>query len=178
MVYYCLLIILLFLIFFYRKPSVMIIRNNEDIVYSPAYGKIMDIIYNKDNTIRIPIFLSPVDIHYQLYPIGGILTNILYDNTGKYELAYKVNKSNQNEKAIHTIINKHGEFKIFQIAGTIVRRINYFNKPITKINTGELLGIIHFGSRVDIIIPNANNFNLNVTKGDRVSGMNTILGYY
>ena len=115
MVYYCLLIILLFLIFFYRKPSVMIIRNNEDIVYSPAYGKIMDIIYNKDNTIRIPIFLSPFDIHYQLYPIGGILTNILYDNTGKYELAYKVNKSNQNEKAIHTIINKHGEFKIFQI---------------------------------------------------------------
>ena len=99
-------------------------------------------------------------------------------NRGVQKPVCTINKSNQNEKAIHTIINKHGEFKIFQIAGTIVRRINYFNKPITKINTGELLGIIHFGSRVDIIMPNANTFNLKVKKGDRVSGMNTILGYY
>lgn len=169
---------MLFLIFFYRKPTLKIIQYNEDIVYSPGYGTIMDITYNKDNTIRIPIFLSPFDIHYQIYPISGILTNILYDNTGKYELAYKVNKSNKNEKAIHTILNKHGEFKIFQIAGTLVRRISYFNKPITKINTGEFLGMIHFGSRVDIIIPNANRFNLSVKKGDKVSGIETILGYY
>ena len=175
--YYMILLLILFLIFFYRKPLIQLLPYNEDVVYSPAYGTIMDIIY-KDNTIHIPIFLSPFDIHYQIVPIGGILTDVKYDNTGKFELAYKINKSSKNEKVIHTILNKHGIFKIYQIAGTLVRRITWYNNPIKKLITGELLGLIKFGSRVDIIIPNANKFNINVKKGDKVKGINTILGYY
>jgi len=176
---YCIIIVLLisFLLFFYRKPQLNLIQNNEDIVYSPGYGTIMDIIY-KDNTIHIPIFLSPLDIHYQIVPIGGVLTDVVYDNTGKFEIAYKVNKSNDNEKVIHTIVNKHGTFKLYQIAGILVRRISYYNNPPKKLITGELLGLIKFGSRVDIIIPDANNFKLNVKKGDKVKGISTILGYY
>jgi|UniRef100_A0A6C0HE89 phosphatidylserine decarboxylase len=175
--YYVIFLLMLFLIFFYRKPSIKLLPYNEDVVYSPAHGTIMDIIY-KNNTVHIAIFLSPFDIHYQIVPITGVLTDVKYDNTGKFELAYKVNKSNKNEKAIHTILNKHGIFKIYQIAGTLVRRIVWYNNPIKKIITGELLGLIKFGSRVDIIIPNANNFKINVKKGDKVKGINTVLGHF
>jgi phosphatidylserine decarboxylase len=166
------------LINYYKKPSLKIIKNNTDHVYSPAYGKIMDIIYNDDGTLTIPIFLSITDIHYQMFPISGELLDVKYDATGKFNIAYKINKSNQNEKAIHTIKNKNGIFKVYQIAGLVARRIYYFNEPVKKIECGELLGFIDKSSRVDIVIPNATNFQLLVNKGDKVYGTNTLLGYY
>ena len=167
-----------FVAFFFRKPKNIIRLFNEDDVYSPAYGKIMDVIYNNDNTITIPIFLSILDIHYQNFPISGTLIDVQYDNTGIFEIAYKMNKSNMNEKVIHTIVNKNGTFKVYQIAGLIARRINYYNKPICNIENGDKLGIIYFGSRVDIIIPNADKFNLFVNKNDYMSGTHTLLGTF
>jgi phosphatidylserine decarboxylase precursor-related protein len=169
---------LLKLINYYKKPSLKILENNTDYVYSPAYGKIMDVIYNDDGTIIIPIFLSITDIHYQMFPISGELLDVTYDATGQFNVAYKRNKSNNNEKAIHTIKNKNGVFKVYQIAGLVARNIYYFNNPVKKIECGELLGFIDKGSRVDIIIPNATNFKLLVNKGDKVYGTNTLLGYY
>ncbi len=170
--------IISFLIFFYRKPINIIRVNNENEVYAPAYGKIMDIIYNSDNTLTIPIFLSIFDIHRQNFPISGKIIDVQYDHNGKFELAYKINKSNTNEKVIHSIVNKNGTFKIIQIAGFLARRIKYYNNPNTVIQSGEELGLILFGSRVDIIIPNADKFSLFVKKNDHTYGSNTLLGHF
>ena len=172
------LIIALFLAFFYRKPNNLIRLNNEDDVYAPSHGTIMDIIYNSDNTITIPVFLSVLDIHRQTFPISGLILDVQYDNTGKFELAYKINKSNLNEKVIHTVINKNGIFKIIQISGLLARRIKYYNNPNTYIQNGSDLGLIHFGSRVDLIIPNADKFSLFVKKNDIMHGTSTLIGKY
>lgn len=179
-------IILFFTIFFlvfYRCPIPLIRKSNEDYVYGPGFGRVMKITQEGDN-IFIAIFLTPLDIHYQFSPLSGIIKDIKYDRTGKFSLAYELNKSNENEKAITTITNKHGDFTVYQIAGFLVRRITTFFDVGQKVECGEKMGLIHFGSRVDIIIPKKSkdtkykDFILNVKEGDYVSGFNTLLGYY
>ncbi len=176
--YLIIAVIVLFLAFFYRKPTNIIRINNEDDVYAPAHGTIMDIIYNSDNTITIPIYLSLLNNHRQNFPISGNVLDIQYDNTGKFNLAYKINKSNINEKVIHTVINKNGTFKIIQIAGFLAKRISYYDTRNTYVQNGSDLGLIHFGSRVDLIIPNADKFTLFVKKNDITDGTNTLIGKY
>lgn len=172
------IIIALFYFFFYRYPTPIIRKNNQDKVYSPGFGKIMKIIKQNDNTLFIAIFLSPLDVHYQYYPISGTIKDLKYDHTGNFNLAYELNKSNNNEKIITTISNKHGNFIIYQIAGYLVRRITQYGKVNQQIDSGEPLGLIHFGSRVDIIIPNASQFNLQVKEGQYMYGFKSLLGYY
>lgn len=169
---------MIFLLYFYREPPLNIRYNDEDNVYSPACGTVMDVIYQDDNSLLIPIFLSIFDIHQQTFPVSGLITEIKHDETGRYNIAYKVNKSNENEKIIHTITNKNGIFKVYQIAGLLARRINYYNDPLTRIESGQKLGLIHFGSRVDIIIPKANEFQLQIKKGQKVNGSRTLIGKY
>jgi len=171
-------VILLFLAFFYRYPRENIREGNVDQVYSPAYGKIMSIKRRDDNTLYIAIFLSPLDIHYQFFPVSGKVKDIEYDATGKFELAYELNKSNENEKCIHVINNRHGDFILYQIAGFLVRRISPYDKVGETYNSGEKLGLIHFGSRVDLIIPKADVFQLYVKEGDYMSGSESLIGEY
>jgi len=174
------LIIICALLFFYRYPFFKSHPLNEKNhkVFSPAYGRIMDINKLENGDIYIAIFLSPLDIHYQFAPIDGLVSNIEYDANGKFELAYNLNKSRENEKVIYTIANNRGTFKVYQIAGKLVRRITPFKKIGDKLKTGDTLGIIHFGSRVDIIIPNHNgDFQINVFMNQKLD-KNTILGQY
>lgn len=170
--------ILLLLAFFYRYPTETIRERNVDQVYSPAYGKILSIKRRSDNTLYIAIFLSPLDIHYQFFPISGKVKDIIHDHTGKYELAYELNKSNDNEKCIHIINNKHGDFILYQIAGFLVRRISPYDKVGEIYESGEKLGLIHFGSRVDLIIPKADVFQLYVKEGDYMSGSESMIGEF
>lgn len=179
MIEWVLIILLLCLIYFYRYPKKILRGMDEKFVFSPAYGTIYDIQRNaNDNTLFIAIFLSPLDIHFQFTPIAGVIENIDYDYTGKFELAYDLNKSRNNEKVITTIKNSRGVFKVYQIAGYFVRRITNYLQENTKVQSGEDLGLIHFGSRVDLIIPNASNFNLLARVGQTVSGSESIIGYY
>ena len=171
-------VILLFLAFFYRYPRENIREGNQDRVYSPAYGKIMSIKRRDDNTLYIAIFLSPLDIHYQFFPVSGKVKDIEYDATGKFELAYELNKSNENEKCIHVINNKHGDFIVYQIAGFLVRRISYYDKVGETYESGECIGIIKLGSRVDLIIPKADVFRLYVKEGDYMSGSESLIGEF
>ena len=175
-----LFIIIISLVYFYRYPFwIPIGYRSDNTVYSPAFWTIIDVRQMQEGHYFIAIFLSPFDIHYQFSPIEGKLIDIKYDETGQFNLAYDLNKSVQNEKAIYTIQHKRwGIFTIYQIAGKIVRRISIFRKKDDYVKSGELLGLIHFGSRVDIIIPNYyNNFYLDIRKGQKVN-MNTILGKY
>ena len=173
-------IFILFLLYtlFHRSPS-FISQNNDNIIYSPAFGKIIAINYN-NNYIHIIIFLSPLDVHIQYIPINGIILNQIYDRSGKYNLAYKINKSNNNEKLI-TILKPNiniPNIYIYQIAGKYVRRIkSYISFYPQKVLNKQKLGIIKLGSRVDLILP-SQNLHLLVKNGDKVYGPNTIIGFY
>ena len=83
-----------------------------------------------------------------------------------------------NEKCIHVIRNKYGAFTVYQIAGFLVRRISPYDVVGQEAVSGKCMGLIHFGSRVDIIIPQRDRFKLQVAEGDYVSAEDTVLGYY
>ena len=168
-------IILLFLIFFYRDPYFKA-SYKDNIISSPSYGTIKSIIKTKDN-IHIIIFLGVLDVHIQYYPINGTVINHTYDPSGKFNLAFNLNKSKYNEKMITEIDTKYGQVYVTQIAGYLVRRISCPNKIGQKVNATNKLGMIKFGSRVDLKIP-ANDFNLSCKVGDKVFGGQTILGNY
>ena len=170
----CLIVGALF--FFYRFPKERT-HSEADKVYSPAYGRIMKITKQEDGTLYIAIFLSPLDIHYQFFPVSGYVKQVDYDHTGKFELAYELNKSNANEKCIHVINNEYGDFTIYQIAGFLVRRISPYDKVGQTAVSGKCMGLIHFGSRVDIIIPQEYRFKLRVKEGDYVEAT-SVLGSY
>jgi phosphatidylserine decarboxylase len=105
----------------------------------------------KDNKINISIYLNILNNHTQIYPVNGVLLKTIYDKTGKFELANDIRKSRFNEKKIHTIkMENGGEVKITQIAGFFPRRIVSTKKVNEKVMAGEYLGMIKFGSRVDL----------------------------
>lgn len=175
-----------FFIYFNRHPDIDIIPTevSDEHILAPSYGTIKKIIHNQDN-IHIVIFLSPKDVHVQYYPIRGTVTYQHHDMTGQFELAYELGKSSKNEKMITHIKPKIDipEIKIYQIAGYFVRRIETELKYVgEKVEPSQKLGMIKFGSRVDIIIPNANantnkhSIQLNVHEGMEIKGPHTVLG--
>lgn len=171
-------ILILFLLYFYRKPHITLRPSEQDIIRSPAFGHIMDVTYQDDNTIFIAIFLSPTDIHYQLNPCNAVIEDVQYDPTGQFNLAFDLNKSRENEKAIISYRIPQGILKVYQIAGFLVRRIKTYVKPGDAVVSGDFSGMIQFGSRVDMIIPNADQFELLVEKGQYMTGSDTVIGLY
>jgi phosphatidylserine decarboxylase len=177
------LILLLFFIFFWsyfhREPRLIPQSIENEIILSPAYGTIYEII-EEDEKIHIVIILNLFDIHTQYYPINGKVINQIYDVNGKFELVYELFKSRMNEKIITTIQPNLNISLIIvqQIAGMFVRRIEttLINLP-EQIKAGEKMGRIKFGSRVDLILPKE-NLILNISKGDKVYGPNTFIGKY
>jgi phosphatidylserine decarboxylase len=144
-----LVIALIILAIFYRyKPHTK--RYGDNVIISPADGTI-SYLKQKDNKINISIYINFLNDHTQIYPVNGVLLKTIYDNTGKFELANDVRKTRLNEKKIHTIKMENGiEVKISQIGGFFVRRIVSVKKVNEKVMAGEYLGMIKFGSRVDL----------------------------
>ncbi len=169
---------LLLILWFFRNPKRNVTTNSEQIL-SPADGKIVDI--NKvdekeffnDKRIRVSIFLSPLNIHVNRYPVSGEVTYSKHHH-GNYIVAWHPKSSEKNERTSVVIKNKKfGEILYRQIAGTVARRIvNYAQKNI-HVKQGEDSGFIKFGSRVDLFLPL--NTDVKVKVGDKVKGGITII---
>ncbi len=168
----------LLILWFFRNPKRNVTTNSEQIL-SPADGKIVYI--NKvdekeffnDKRIRVSIFLSPLDVHVNRYPVSGEVTYSKHHH-GNYIVAWHPKSSEKNERTSVVIKNKKfGEILYRQIAGTVARRIvNYAQKNI-HVKQGEDSGFIKFGSRVDLFLPL--NTDVKVKVGDKVKGGITII---
>jgi len=172
------LIIFVFILWFFRNPKRDIIKNTE-LILSPADGKIISIKevyeqeYFKEKKIQISIFLSPLDIHVNRYPVSG---KILYSkyHKGKYLVAWHPKSSEKNERTTVVIENKKfGKIMYRQIAGAVARRIVNYAKVDTYVEQGDDSGFIKFGSRVDIFL--SKDCELKVNVGDRVKGGITVI---
>jgi phosphatidylserine decarboxylase len=170
-------IVLIFLIYFFRKPDYKSTTLPNDII-SPAFGKITNIIYD-NNKILISIFLSVFDPHIQYVPLAGKLETIKYI-PGKFNAANFFKKTRYNERCSYYFNTKYGKIIVTQIAGMIARKIVSFIKPNNYFKKGTELGMIKFGSRVDLIIINTNNyiFRPSCNEGDYVYGNKTVLGSF
>ena len=175
------LFIFLFLAQFFRNPNIKISRN-EDILYSPAEGKIVIIDnvfedeYFKANKLQVSIFMSPLNVHVNRNPISGVVDYYKY-HPGKYLLAWHPKSSKLNERNTIVIKSKKNiKILMRQIAGTVARRIKCYIKKGDKVNQCEEFGFIKFGSRVDLFLPL--DFKLNIKLGDKTYAGITKIGKF
>jgi phosphatidylserine decarboxylase len=160
-----------FCTYFFRDPE-RIFRGTDHQVASPADGKVIWI--RKVNDLEaISIFMSPLDVHVNRAPVSGKISKIEYMK-GKFMVAYDERASIDNERNAITI--DHGDVPIsfVQIAGILARRIICWRKPGDVLGTGDRIGLIKFGSRVDVFLPAGSR--IMVEKGQRVRAGESIIG--
>ena len=163
-----------FLLWFFRDPD-RVIPGEAGVLVSPADGKVTDVsplISNGDAQLRISIFLSVFDVHVNRSPITGIVRDIRY-HKGKFVNAMNATSAELNEQNVVTV-EGDGQIVVFkQIAGLLARRIVFNKKVGDRVERGERVGLIKFGSRVDVLLDAS--AALEVKIGDRVKGGSSVL---
>ena len=159
-------IITIVLILFFRDPKRRIGKG----IVACADGKIREIINLKDDDvgdcIRISTFMNLYNVHVNRLPLAGTIKNIVHFK-GFHLPAFK-KESEKNERVKIIVYTKIGIIKIIQIAGTLARRIIPYIQKGDKLKKGEKIGIIKFGSRVDVYLPIKNIKIIKVKKGEMV----------
>jgi len=168
-----------FTLFFFRDPLRRLpegIKENE--IISPADGKVMMIEETEENYFlkskakMIGIFLSPLNVHVNRIPVSGTVEYHQYVK-GKYIAAFNHKSSEKNERTLIGINGKSFKVLFKQIAGFVARRIVCELRTGRKVKIGEKFGMIKFGSRVDVFVPE--NSIIKVSVNQKVKGGETIL---
>lgn len=164
---------LLIILQFFRSPK-RDFKLKEGDVISPADGKVVVIEeveeteYLKEKRIQISVFMSPVNVHINRYPISGVLNYFKY-HPGLYLVAWHPKSSTENERTTFVVEDAKGRKVLFrQIAGALARRIVAYGKEGDKVSQTEECGFIKFGSRVDIFVPVGTTIHSKL--GDTVKG--------
>ena len=166
-----LLVLLGFVAYFFRDPERSITRDTS-IIVSPADGRVVRI-EKQGTATRISIFLSIFDVHVNRSPIGGTVTEVEY-RKGQFRAAFKNRASLENERNTLTIQGDGFEIACSQIAGFLARRIVCWKKPGDQVQKGERIGLIRFGSRVDLLLPEEVSPTIQV--GDKLQGGSSSIG--
>jgi len=166
----------LFCLYFFRDPE-RVIPEGANLVLSPADGKVVGVAEGADGPIgpgatQLSIFLSIFDVHVNRAPIGGRIERVEY-HAGEFLPAFDDKASMRNEQ--NTVVVRDGEVRVAfkQIAGLIARRIVFKKRLDDAVLRGERVGLIKFGSRVDVFLPAGSR--LRVKRGDRVAGGSSVL---
>jgi len=156
---------------------------DEDVVLAPADGKVMHAgapqpgVAPAGDWQQVSIFLSVFDVHINRAPYGGRVTDVTY-RPGKWLAAYKFESAIQNERSDITVEREVGgrtRTVVFrQIVGAVARRVVTRVRPGDTVATGERIGLMKFGSRMDVFVPP--EVALDVAKGDRTVAGETVLG--
>jgi phosphatidylserine decarboxylase len=164
----------LFVLYFFRDPDRRITGDDCDVV-SPADGRVVVIaeepLDGRKGT-RISIFLAVWNVHVQRAPLAGRITRVDY-RPGRFYAAMRARASEENEQNVFRLETQTGEVMFKQIAGWIARRVVAWKKPGDTVARGERVGMIRFGSRVDIWLPAG--AEIRVRKGENVAGGSTVL---
>ena len=177
-----LVLLAVWLLVFFRDPVRMGPRG-EQFVIAPADGKVVDIAVVEEPTYlaaqatRISIFMSVFDVHVNRYPATGAVELVRY-HRGKFLHAASDKASLDNEQSSVGLRSVGGPVLVRQIAGLIARRIVTDGKPGDRVHQGERLGMIRFGSRVDVFLPLAARAAVRVAVGERVRAGATLLAEY
>jgi phosphatidylserine decarboxylase len=165
-----------FFLWFFRDPERAIPQEPGALV-SPADGKVTDVsVVNTENgkQARISIFLSVFDVHVNRSPIAGVIRDVRYQR-GKFLDARTPGCAEQNEQNIVTLEGDGQRIVFKQIAGLLARRIVFTPMLGDRLERGQRVGLIKFGSRTDVLFDAA--ARLNVKVGDHVEGGASILAY-
>jgi phosphatidylserine decarboxylase len=165
-----------FFLWFFRDPE-RAIPQDAGAVVSPGDGRVTDVsavTMAARQQMRISIFLSVFNVHVNRSPITGIIRDVRYQR-GKYLNAMNKTSAELNEQNIVTV-EGDGQTVIFkQIAGLLARRIVFHHKVGDRLERGQRVGLIKFGSRVDVVLDASARPNVKI--GDRVKGGASVLAY-
>ena len=162
----------LFTTFFFRDPDRRVLQD-PGLVVSPADGKVVQVIPAPagnpfgPGAWQVSIFLSVFDVHVNRAPIAGRIADVAY-HKGEFLPAFDDKASLRNEQNTVTIQDGAARVVFKQIAGLIARRIVFSKRVDDQVARGERVGLIKFGSRVDVFL--ASEARIRVTVGDRVQG--------
>ena len=172
-------LLLVFSLNFFRDPDRKI-PEGDNIIIAPADGKVTTITTINDPDVGeksklISIFLNVFDVHANRVPISGKVISVNHKE-GQFVTAFRHDAADVNEQTTTLFDTSLGAVKVKQIAGLIARRILCYAKSGEKMNKGDRLGFIMFGSRTDVIFPPSVNVLIKV--GQRVVGTETIIGNF
>lgn len=164
-----------FFLWFFRDPQ-RAIPQGAGLVVSPADGKVTEVlrvVTPEGEMLRLSIFLNVFNVHVNRSPISGVLRDVRYQK-GEFLNAMNPASAEKNEQNLAVVEAHEGYMVTFkQIAGLLARRIVFKPTPGAQLERGQRIGLIKFGSRVDVILPG--HAELHVKKGDHVKGGSSIL---
>ena len=177
---FLLLSTLFIVVYFFRIPNRKV-KTSKNVVLAPCDGKIVQIReveeseFFKQKKILVSIFMSPLNVHSNHYPIDG---NIVYTkyHPGKFLVAWNPKSSTKNERSSVVIENTKISVLVRQIAGALARRIVTYSKRNEQVMSGEELGFIKFGSRVDLYLPLSTK--INVKLNEKVKAKISVIAKY
>ena len=169
-----------FVVNFFRDPE-RIGPDDDDVIVSPADGKIIQIEkvfdekFLQEHAYKISIFMTVLDVHVNRLPFAGEVERIIY-SPGSFYAANTDQAALENENcAIVVSTPSNFKYAVVQVAGLLARRIVCWTDKGDKLERGARFGMIRFGSRVDIFLPQ--HVQIEVTSGKRVKAGETVLGY-
>lgn len=164
--------------FFFRDPG-RIPPAGQRLVLSPADGLVVNIEdFSEQPEMtgpghKISIFLSLFDVHFTRSPLAAEIVKVAYQ-PGKFFPAYRQEASSQNESNSLVLRTAAGDLFLRQIVGIAARRIKCYVKPGDRVQTGQKIGLMYFGSRVELYLPV--DIELKISPGQKVKGGLTIIG--
>jgi phosphatidylserine decarboxylase len=169
------LVLALLVLNFFRDPE-RDVPPGPDLLVSPADGRVVEI---RDETWqgrpvrRLSIFMSPLDVHVNRSPIAGQVEEVAHQ-PGRFHMASQPRASAENEQNVFTVTGEQGRVVVKQIAGVLARRIVFWKRPGDRLERGERVGMIKFGSRVDVLAEPDVVWQVRV--GGRVRAGESVLG--
>lgn len=171
-------LLLIMVLQFFRSPLRAVLPDDLNVL-SPADGAVVVVeetaeeeYFHKPMRL-VSIFMSPLNVHVNRYPIGGKVNYKKY-HPGKFLVAWHPKSSSLNERTTIVLENKFGsELLLRQVAGAVARRIVCYSEKGMKVNQGDELGFIKFGSRVDLFLPLDSEIKVKI--GDKVIGGESII---
>jgi phosphatidylserine decarboxylase len=169
-----LIFLALFVFYFFRNPDRKI-PMEPGVVVSPADGRVV-VVKDEENAgrpgKRVSIFLAVWNVHVNRSPAAGTITKLEY-KPGKFLAAWAESASLENEQNVFTLDSEYGEIVFKQIAGWVARRVVSWKKAGDTVQRGELVGLVRFGSRVDLWLPEGAEMAVKV--GDNVYGGSSVI---
>lgn len=165
----------LFVMYFFRDPERQVPSGPGPLAVSPADGRVVDIrdLEHEGRPFRrLSIFLSPLDVHVNRAPVGGIIREVKY-SPGRFLMASRLEASTQNERNTVTVEGPEGLVVFKQIAGILARRIVFWKKTGESVARGERVGLMKFGSRMDVLLDPS--WEIVVRVGERVRAGSSIV---
>ncbi len=159
-----------FCLYFFRDPEREIPAG--PVAVSPADGKVVALQPTEDGRTIISVFMSVFDVHVNRSPVSGVISDVRY-RPGRFMAANRRESSIENEQNSVVVRAGNSRVEFRQIAGLIARRIVFRKKPGETVRAGERVGMIKFGSRVDLLL--GPEWVLEVQEGDRVKAGSSVI---